>query len=150
MLPKMGRVMRHQTITLIALVSILGFILSCSPDTASQVETTPADTGSFSFSLKWPESTIMLGSGSPVSRAVDCNSEGIDTIVAAFFDSSSQILNYPPNEFTCSDHSGSVTGLPAGSNYRLLVRGKDASGTVLYEGEETGITIFAGQTTLGG
>ena len=123
---------------------------SCGDEYEAGSGTGYSDTGNYSFSLAWPPETAIWGENSAISRAVNCSAEGIDTIIAAFYDNRNQILNYPPNEFQCSAHSGSVTDLPVGSNYRLLITCENLEGTVLFEGERTGITIAAGKTTHGG
>ena len=140
----------YRVISCLALSFVAFFFFSCSAEYSSGGKTGSADTGFYSFSIKWPEGTAVLESNATVSRAVDCATEGINTVIAAFYDSDGNILNYPPKVSDCLDHNDSITGLPAGSNYRLLVTCEDASGTVLFEGESLGITIVAGKTTQGG
>jgi len=139
----------YRVVALIVLGLLTICLVSCGEDYAAESQESSSNTGSYAFSLKWPSGTATLGSSSTPSRAVNCDAEGIDTIVAALYDSDSRILNYPPDEFICTEHSGSVKGLPPGSNYRLLVTGEDSSGTVLFEGVDTGISIAAGKTTQG-
>ncbi|MBW2311932.1 MAG: DUF1566 domain-containing protein [Deltaproteobacteria bacterium] len=82
------------------------------------------------------------------SRAIDCTAAGIDTVAFDFYDGSGTYLI--GDDWDCSLHEGTVNGIPAGSDRRLVVTGKNSSGTVQYRGEETGISIAAGQTTQGG
>jgi len=140
----------NQVVALTALGLLAICLVSCGEDYTTVSQSDSSDTGSYSFSLSWPDGTAIEGASSTPSRAVDCVAEGIDTIVAAFYNSDGILLKSPPDEYICSVHSGSVTGLVPGSNYRLLVRCEDSSGSVLFEGEATGITIVAGETVQGG
>jgi hypothetical protein len=47
----------------------------------------------------------------------------------------------------CEAHQGTITGVPAGSNRKFVILGKDSSGNVLYRGETTGRTVSANQLT---
>jgi len=105
-----------------------------------------SNTGSYACSIKWPDDVPTLGTTSAVSRTIDCDEAGVVTVAAAFYDGSGSYLT--GGEWSCSLGEGTVYGIPAGSNRRLVVTGEDASGTVLYQGVETGITIVAGQTTV--
>jgi len=51
------------------------------------------------------------------------------------------------NSFECAAGSGTVNGVPVGTNRMLSVSGKDSNGTVVYYGEEPGITVTAGKDT---
>ncbi len=106
-----------------------------------------SNTGSYACSIKWPEDVPTLETTSTVSRAIDCDAAGVVTVAFTFYDGGGSYLT--GDEWSCSLHQGTVYGIPAGTNRRLVVTGEDASGTVLYRGEQTGIEIFAGQTTQG-
>jgi hypothetical protein len=128
----------------------VAFVVSgCADDYSSSYDgNDPSATGSYACSLKWPDGVPTLETTSRASRAIDCDAAGIATVAFEFYDGSGTYLT--GDEWSCSLHQGTVNGIPAGSNRRLVVTGKDSSGTVLYRGEETGIEIVAGQTTQGG
>ena len=115
---------------------------------SSDVDNDLSNTGSYACTLTWPEDVPTLESTSIDSRAIDCDAAGVATVAFTFYDGSGSYLT--GDEWSCSLHEGTVYGIPAGTNRRLVVTGKDASGAMLYWGEETGITIVAGQTTQGG
>ena len=130
-------------------ILLILLVSGCGDDYGSSYdESDPSNTGSYACSLKWPEDVPTLESTSAVSRGIDCDAAGVVTVAFTFYDGSSSYLT--GDEWSCSLHEGTVYGIPAGTNRRLVVTGEDASGAVLYRGEETGITIVANQTTQGG
>ena len=50
-------------------------------------------------------------------------------------------------EWPCSEHEGRISGVPVGSDRRIVVLGKNGDDEVVYRGEETGIVVNAGETT---
>ncbi len=124
-------------------------ISGCGEDySSSHDENDLSNTGSYACSIKWPEDVPTLESKSALPRAIDCDAAGVATVAFAFYDGSGNYLT--GDEWSCSLHQGTVNGIPTGTGRRLVVTGKDASGAMLYWGEETGITIVVGQTTQGG
>ncbi|MBA7633868.1 hypothetical protein ES703_41439 [subsurface metagenome] len=115
---------------------------------SSDGENDLSNTGSYACSIKWPEDVPTLETTSVVSRAINCDEAGVATVAFTFYDGSGSYLT--GDEWSCSLHQGTVHGIPRGNDRRLVVTGEDASGTVLYRGEATGIEIVAGQTTQGG
>ena len=139
------------TLDLLTILCVfVAFIVSgCGDDYGSSYdESDPSNTGSYACRIKWPEDVPTLQTTSTVSRAIDCDAAGIVTVAFTFYDGSGSYLT--GDEWSCSLHQGTVDGIPIGTGRRLVVTGKDASGAMLYWGEETGITIVAGQTTQGG
>ena len=121
----------------------------CGDDYSSSYDESDVfNTGSYVCSIKWPEDVPTLESKSTNPRAIDCDAAAIITVAFAFYDGSGNYLT--GDEWSCSLHQGTVNGIPTGTDRRLVVTGKDASGAMLYWGEETEITIVAGQTTQGG
>jgi hypothetical protein len=136
---------KHEAITIIFIGCVfLNFILAgCGEDYISSL-----DTGSYSCTLTWLEDVPTIETSSRSSRSIDCNAAGVATVAFDFYDGSGTYLI--GDEWDCLLHEGTVHGIPAGTDRRLVVTGKDSSGTVLYRGEETGINITASQTTEGG
>ncbi len=130
-------------------ISLVLAVSGCGDDySSSDDDYDLSNTGSYACSIKWPEDVPTLETASTVSRGIDCDAAGVATVAFTFYDGSGSYLT--GDEWSCSLHQGTVHGIPAGINRRLVVTGKDASGAMLYWGEETGITIVAGQTTQGG
>ncbi len=124
-------------------------ISGCGEDySSSDADYDLSNTGAYACSLKWPDDVPTLETSLRVSTKIDCNAAGVATVAATFYDGGGSYLT--GDEWSCSLGKGTVYGIPAGSNRRLVVTGEDASGTVLYRGEETGIEIVAGQTAQGG
>ena len=135
---------KDKTLTLycICLISLILFISGCGEDYSFTNDDN--DTGSYACSIKWPEDVPILEATSTVSRAIVCSDAGISKVRFSFYNGSGDYLT--GKRFDCSEHSGTVSGIPAGNNIRLIVTGEDSSENVLYQGERTGITIVAGQT----
>ena len=129
-------------------ISLVLAVSGCGDDYSSSYdENDLSNTGSYTCSIKWPEDVPTLESKSALPRAIDCDAAGVVTVAFTFYDGSGSYLT--GDEWSCSLHEGTVYGIPRGTDRRLVVTGEDASGTVLYRGEETGIEIVAGQTTQG-
>ncbi|MBC2714106.1 MAG: hypothetical protein HF978_02250 [Desulfobacteraceae bacterium] len=123
----------------------LSLLILCSCDSQSN----HADgTGSVSFNLEW-KSTVtdntpeigMMASGDV------CTDYLISTINATVYDLGG--TSVATKSFNCSDHSGSFTLIPAGSGYRLVIKGM-VSGNADWTGEATGLTITNGKTKNAG
>ena len=99
------------------------------------------DTGGIAFSVEWK--------GAPTTesatRAVDCFAAGIDAVTFEVYDEYNSYLT--GDSWPCSYGEGTVDGVRAGTNRRLVVSAMDSGETVLYQGERGGITVTAGQTT---
>lgn len=125
------------------------FVSGCGDDYSSPYDNNDlSNTGSYACSIKWPDDVPTLETTSVVSRAINCDEAGVVTVAAKFYNRGGIYLT--GDEWSCSLGKGTVYGIPGGPNRRLVVTGEDASGTVLYQGVETGITIVDGQTTQGG
>jgi hypothetical protein len=117
------------------------FFLSCGEGIYSYSET-----GSIAFSIAWQDAPVSEPeSGTIRAASLDCGAAGVTTVTFDVYDSSGTYLTGA--SWPCSYHQGTVSGVPAGSNRRLVVSGEDSVGNVLYQGEKAGITVIAGQTT---
>jgi len=105
-----------------------------------------SETGSIAFSLELQGSPNEI---SGFSQAIDCADSGVSTVEAKVYDEDGALIaNGGP--WDCIVHSGTITSVPPGSNRKVVILGKDASGSVLYSGALAGITVTAGQTTPAG
>lgn len=59
-------------------------------------------------------------------------------------------MNPMRKDFAASLHTGSIPGVPVGSGRVLTMQGRDSSGTQLYEGSSTNISVAKGQNTDAG
>ncbi len=150
---KIPFIARRKNITLdlfrICYFLLILVVTGCGDDySSSDDDNDLSNTGSYACSIKWPEDVPTLEIASTVSRTIDCDTAGVATVAFTFYDGSGSYLT--GDEWSCSLHEGTVHGIPTGNDRRLVVTGEGASGIVLYRGEETGVTIVAGQTTQGG
>lgn len=113
-----------------------------------------ADTGSVAFGIAWQTTPANTpDSGAPHAKvmaaaaaSIDCTTIGISTVSSIVYDASNNSIA-SGGPWNCSDHTGTVNSIPAGSNRKFAVLGKDSAGNVLYRGEQAGVTITSGQTT---
>ncbi len=104
-----------------------------------------SETGSIAFSVEWKGApTIQPTSRAIKAASLDCEAAGVSTVRFDLYDEDNSYL--VGDFWPCSYHEGTVHGIPAGSNRKLVVSGEDSNGNVLYRGEVTGITVIAGQT----
>lgn len=131
---------------------LLLFVLSLNGCGNENAHYKDADTGSVAFGIAWQTATAgSQDSGVQHSKimaaaSIDCAAIGVSTVSAIVHDSfNNSIASGGP--WNCSDHTGTVSTIPAGSNRKFAVLGKDSAGNVLYRGEQAGVTITSGQTT---
>ena len=116
-------------------------------------QSTSSDTASIAFSVVFQGAP----SESKVRQAatLGCAASGVSTVEASVYDQNNVLLR-SGGPWNCEAHQGTISSVPAGSNYKVVVLGKDSEGDILYQGEQTGITVTVGQTnnigtiTLGG
>ncbi|MCD6265698.1 MAG: hypothetical protein J7K02_07025, partial [Deltaproteobacteria bacterium] len=105
-----------------------------------------SETGSIAFCVEFQGAQKKIA---VLSQAIDCGSSGIATVEAKVYDENDSYLT-GGGPWNCEAHSGTITGVPAGLNRKVVILGKDSSGDVLYRGEVTGVTVTAGQTSSSG
>lgn len=105
-----------------------------------------SETGSIAFTVEWKDAPSESSGRSIAS--LDCAGAGVDTVEGEVYDGNDSYLT--GDEWNCEAHSGTIAGVPTGSNRKVVILGKDSSGNVIYRGEVTGITVTAGQTTNAG
>ena len=118
-------------------------LLSACGSGSDTSQSTSSDTGSIAFSVVFQGATTE----SEVLQAasVNCTDIGISTVEASVYDQANVLLK-SGGPWDCEAHQGTITGVPAGSNRKVSILGKDSEGNILYQGEKTGITVTAGQT----
>jgi len=106
-----------------------------------------SETGSISFSIELQSATTEgLDRHATV---LDCAASGVSTVEGTVYDENDSFLT-DGGPWNCDDHSGTITGVPVGSDRRVAILGKDSSGNILYRGEVTSITVTADQITDAG
>jgi Bacterial Ig-like domain len=99
-------------------------------------------TGDVAFRLVWQQ---------PASKAKviktpsfnSCVDYAISTIAATISDGTTSFMSA---SWSCSAHEGLIVGVPAGTNFTIQVNGI-SSGSTLWSGSASPITVTAGQTT---
>src|SRR3989304_5208189 len=135
---------------ILALFSFIFLVSGCgSNDTAPS-----SGTGSIAFGVNWQGAPTLAPSSPELKTSnaalmappLDCTASGVSTVSATVYDSANNAVA-SGGPWSCSAHSGTVNNIPAGSNLKFVVSGKDSSGNVMYRGEKPGVTITTGQTT---
>ncbi len=116
------------------------------PACGSNQQASP-DTGSLSFKLQLSRPTTTLRVA-PATSADICTDYGIITINASVLNSSGATV--ATGSWSCSDHEGTITGVPAGSNYTVRLEGIDSSSAVTWRGEKSGIDTISEATAIAG
>ena len=107
-----------------------------------------SDSGSYTFSVNWPADVPTVETSNFDILQIDCIASNVETITARFYAGGNNYLT--ESSWSCASHAGTVYGIPAGTNRRIVLTGEDAGGNVLYFGLAGNITINPNQTTQGG
>ena len=135
---------------LLGLSIFLFFWSACSrgdhPPSENMTSTPSAETGAIRFNVEW-QGTPLSTSDSSIhapSAELDCAASGIFFVEARVYDESNLLL--ASGEWSCNTHSGTITGIQAGSNRTLVILGKDSQGNNIFLGGPLGgITILPNQ-----
>ncbi|MEW6378500.1 MAG: Ig-like domain-containing protein [bacterium] len=134
-----------------ALCALLILLSACG---SNYSEDTGHNTGSIGFSLTWerPEQSPVIGQFPAIrTKAAPggdcCESYGIEYINAYVYNAAGKEVasrNWP-----CSAGQGTISNVPSGTGLRVRIEGT-ITGAVVWEGERTGISVMAGQSTNAG
>jgi hypothetical protein len=122
----------------------VSFLLSFAGCTEKENE----NVGSLSFNVQWEGQPAGSAAAPPVPSYVPitCDAGGISGVHAMLYRTSKGKLA-SAGPWSCSNPIGTLSNIPAGPDVGIVIRGKNASGAVLYRGDRTGITITYAQTT---
>jgi len=122
---------------------IISFIPACGENDYQE----PGDdeTGSISFNVEWTGAPSLVEEASLFTRALDCQASNIDIVTFEIVDSYDRRL--ARDSWACIAGEGTVYGVPAGTDRKLIVEGKDDQNRALYRGEIEGIVVTAGKHT---
>ena len=117
---------------------LLTLLLACLCPCGGPEKDLPA-TGSIPIKIIWPESGSSLKAGAIASPATVCPT--CTTLSGTVTGSGMSSKSF---SFDFTAHTGTITGVPAGSGRSISAEAKDASNTVLFTGSASGITVPAG------
>jgi hypothetical protein len=127
----------------LALCICLILLFACDRGSETYEETSSSSgTGSIAFTLT-VQGITGVNDMSPL--AIDCIATGISTIEASVYNQSDVLLK-TGGPWNCNVHQGTITDVKAGTNYTVVVLGRDSVGDILYEGQSSGVAVTAGQT----
>lgn len=118
------------------------FLFSCADE-----ERYSGETGAATFSIKWPDN---MYSNNRLPQAlnnpsIDCNQWSIATVEVNIYNEADQFLI--GDSFPCTRGSGTVIGIPVGSNRTFIVSAKTLVGGLLYQGDIHGVEIVGDSVT---
>lgn len=127
-------------------VRFAAFVLSLTLLSCGGGEHSATDTGSASFGLMFEEASVPAMNLAPSMAPADiCSSYGIDSISGTVYNSSNTVIA-TGGPWACSAHQGTITNIPTGSNICIIIKGT-VSGSVVWQGATSGVTIYGGQDT---
>jgi hypothetical protein len=112
-------------------------LFSACGDSSDTSHDTFSETGAIAFNVE------LVG-----GAEFDCDFFGVDYIWAEVYDDNNSLLA-EGGPWDCKEGEGTITGVEAGENRRVVLLGKDDSGFIIVRGEAT-VTVIAGQTTDAG
>lgn len=118
----------------ILLLVLLVTLATCG----GQKEDQPA-TGSIPIQIVWPESGSAQSAGGIASPATAC-----PTCTTLSGTVTGPGISTKSFSFDFTAHTGTISGVPAGSGRAISAQAKDASNAVLFTGSASGITVPAG------
>ena len=104
-------------------------------------------TGGVAFRLAWQQSSSGAKAAQLTPSFNSCVDYGIDTIAATVSNGTTTVTGGP---WPCALHEGIVLGIPAGTNYTVLVEAMSGPTTTIWEGQVTSINVTTGQITNAG
>ena len=147
---RLSAVTRHGQTNLVvcglAILLIMLFLSACgdgsdSGDISLGSSQSEIETGSAMLKIKWQDASIIKGDlDSLAEEALDCEGAGVATITCKVYDDTGNLLtNGDP--WPCSEHSGSLDGIPVGQDRIFVILGEDADGNINFQGQKLNITI---------
>ncbi len=134
----------YRSIAMPALIVFVFLFCSCS---ASSTDSPSNESGSVRFSIDVAEN--VPASLSPSMAAVDCERMRIDTVMAELRDSQNNLIA-TGGPWSCTTRQGTLSAIPAGEGYTLIIMMMDSNGDVRYRGYVYGIMVPAAGTADAG
>ena len=121
-------------------------LFSACGDSSDTSHDTFSETGAIAFNVESVGADAM--DSVRQGAEFDCDSFGVVYIWAEVYDDNNSLLA-EGGPWDCKEGEGTITGVEAGENRRVVLLGKDDSGFIIVRGEAT-VTVIAGQTTDAG
>ena len=122
---------------------VISLISACSENEYQGYQSD--DTGTISFNVEWTGAPSLIEEPSVFTRALDCVASNIETVTFDIVNTDDRWL--AGDSWACVLGQGVVDGVPAGTDRKLIVEGKDSQDRVLYRGVVPGIVVTAGKET---
>lgn len=143
-----GKIFR-KSLSVMAIITAIGLI-GCGQSQQGQSKGEPggdktlqgAGKGAINISVLW------LGKASSSAKSVsplDCRAAKVSKAEAAVYDSADKLV-VSTAPWLCDVKTGSITNVPAGNNYTVVVLGRDSGGKVLYRADMRGVNVEADKT----
>ncbi|MDT8272906.1 MAG: PKD domain-containing protein [Desulfomonilia bacterium] len=136
----------HLIASVLLVVSLL-FLASCQGSSVSEPRS-----GSVSFSIGISgDPAVSARASSERFKAIPVNCElfGIVTIEAEVYDEEDNLVAIG-GPWNCTLGEGHISGIPEGTDRTVALLLRDESGQVTFQGQRSGITVTAGETTEAG
>ncbi|MFH2066635.1 MAG: PKD domain-containing protein [Pseudomonadota bacterium] len=122
-------------------------IFSGCSDRPEHSEENTTEPGRIALSISWRTQSADSSDIQNPDGTLNCESSEVATIYAAVYDSDNQFLGDSGSQgWDCHMHSGVIEGIEAGEGRRVIILAKNQNGDVVFRGEQTNITVTAGQT----
>lgn len=132
-------------LSILLVLSSLMIISGCS--NSSDAPGDSNDTGGIAFTLQRAnESANKQQASSFAVQSIDCAADQIETISAVVYGPGGDEQSSGGPWSCLEESSGTIQGVPAGSNKRVVVTAQSSNQVKLW-GEHTGVEVLSGQTT---
>ncbi len=135
---------------LLACISLLCLNACAGGDDDNESESASL-TGVYQCELIFPDDIPRVSNAQVASAVygahIDCDAIGIRIIRTRYYDADGNLVE--SGEFSCNDGQGTSSGVPVGSQMRLVVTAEGDNDMVLLRGEADSISVSANQDTFG-
>ena len=122
------------------------WVLAACGGGGGESSSTTQETGSAILSVDWHLRQVARPTADTIgAMAMDCETIGVDLVKAVVYAADGTHLT--EGIWDCSDHGGTIDGIPVGDNRIVVLLGMDSEYNIFYRGEKGGITILARQNT---
>ncbi len=132
----------------VLVVVFIGLFINCGGD---ESETTNK-TGSLAFQVQWEGTDASVSSDpsapSAGQEALDCDGGGVYWVNAIIYDRINQYIT-ESDPWHCYAHTG-ILDIPAGSDRKIVIFGKNANNEILYRGQKSHINVAENRITDAG
>ena len=139
--------MKRSSLTYFAFSFLLILLYACISGSDSETSyNTSSDTGTITFALSLQEAPSN-DADRHAAQQIDC--ADIKSVEGHVYDENNKLL-VSGGPWECEAGEGTISGVPAGENRKVVVLCKDSSDDICHLGETIGITVIAGQSNTAG